>query len=169
MRFIVPSEDRPVDDTWWCPLEHVALEMSKCERWSDQFFDLGDFMLMDGIQRRPRPLLVLYKHVHTRRYLNLDLAGRPYRYFPPKTDPDGAGRYVEHSTPRVRRRSITSSCSVEVFHLDGAPRCASRRSNQVELGVLTLCRFAAAIAASRLEARTIRAATSPGARSVAAS
>lgn len=100
MRYIVPSDDRPVSDAWFRPLEHVALEMSKCERWSDQFFDIEDFMLMGGIERRPRPLLVPCKHVHTRRYLNLDLAGRAYRYFPPKTDPDGAGRCVEHRTLR---------------------------------------------------------------------
>ena len=49
-----------------------------------QLFELGHFMIMGKVLRRPRPYLVLYKPSWTRRYLNLDAEGHPYRYFPPK-------------------------------------------------------------------------------------
>jgi hypothetical protein len=93
---IFPFESRPLHDFWMKPLEAVARSVAGSPR--APFFDLSDFMIMDGILRRSRPTLVLYKHYYTRRYINLDEAGYAYRYIPPRDLFAGTsnGRYVRH-------------------------------------------------------------------------
>jgi hypothetical protein len=93
---IFPFADEPLHEMWLKPLETVGRVVAGHPR--APFFDLSDFMIMDGMLRRSRPTLVLYKHYHTRRYLNLDDAGHAYRYIPPKDLYRGTshGRYVPH-------------------------------------------------------------------------
>lgn len=89
-----PDGPDPLDPEWWAPLEGVARVAVTDARY--RFFDLGDFMLMARLDRRPRPRLVLYKHLHTRRYLNLDDGGHAYRYVAPRPGAVGNGRYLRH-------------------------------------------------------------------------
>jgi hypothetical protein len=51
-------------------------------------------MFMGAIDRGRRDRIWLYKHIETRRYLNIDAAGHAYRYIPPLFDRDG--RYIAH-------------------------------------------------------------------------
>jgi hypothetical protein len=92
MRFLVPCE--PVNDSWVRPLQGVVAAVAGEFRY--RFFAVDDFMLMGGLHRGPRPRLILYKHVYTRRYLNLDDAGHAYRFVPPRNTSKGPGRYVLH-------------------------------------------------------------------------
>ena len=90
-----PDDDTPLDPSWTSPLESVERAIRGLHRY--RHFELGDFMIMCRVLRRPRPDLVLSKHYWTRRYLNLDAAGHAYRYFPPK-DPSStrSGQYRLH-------------------------------------------------------------------------
>jgi hypothetical protein len=94
MRELVPSPEDALDPAWWAPLERVARLVVGVPAY--QFFDLDDFMLMVRLVRPPRPAITLYKHRHTRRYLNLDDAGHAYRFIPPRDEPKSNGRYVAH-------------------------------------------------------------------------
>lgn len=93
-RFEFPPDDRPIDPSWWVPLEHLAAAIAVVPRY--RFFDLDDFMLMAKLKRSGgRADLLMYKHHHTRRHLNLDGAGNAYRYVPPRS-PQGSGRHLRH-------------------------------------------------------------------------
>lgn len=94
MKYAFPDEDEPLDPSWLEPLEIVAATIASNHRY--RLFDLGDFMIMGRVVRSQRPDITLYKHHYTRRYLNLDHTGRPYRYIPPRRDSRGSGRYVVH-------------------------------------------------------------------------
>lgn len=99
MRFVFPSDHVPLSEDWTRPLEGVARSVAGVRRY--RFFALDDFMIMAQIRRRERPDLHLYKHVYTRRYLNLDAAGHAYRYVSPRTfDSKFKGRYVAHKDMR---------------------------------------------------------------------
>jgi hypothetical protein len=90
-----PDDDRPLDPGWWAPLGAVGRMIAGEPRF--RFFDLGDFMVMARVVRRPRrPDVLLYKHCYTRRYLNLDHAGHAYRYGPTREFERGTDRYVRH-------------------------------------------------------------------------
>lgn len=100
MRLVFPPYDGPLSDDWTRPLEAVARTIAGVRRY--RFFDLGDFMIMAQVRRRDRPDLHLYKHVHTRRYLNLDAAGHAYRYVSPRTVASkSSGRYLAHKDLRA--------------------------------------------------------------------
>jgi len=93
-------EGEPIDPSWWAPLEAVGRAVAATPRY--RFFDVDDFMLMCGLDRRPRPRLLLYKHRLTRRYLNLDDAGHAYRYIAPRSlESKSSGRYVGHRDLRI--------------------------------------------------------------------
>jgi hypothetical protein len=98
MREISPTGDGPLDPSWWAPLESVARVVEGRSRY--RFFDADHFMVMVRLGRRGRPDLTLYKHVFTRRYLNLDDAGHAYRYIAPRDEMKGDGRYVAHRNLR---------------------------------------------------------------------
>ena len=101
MRQRFPHPDQPLTDDWRAPLECVARALVDSPINSDQFFDLGDFMIMSRLLRSPRPDIVLYKHIHTRRYINVDDAGHTYRYYPPRTERTGRyGQYRPHKSLR---------------------------------------------------------------------
>jgi hypothetical protein len=88
----------------WRPLVAVA----RLSRSTDAYpsIDEGEFMYVARADSRDGPLQIhLYKHVDTRRYLNLDDAGHAYRYrehidaLDDLSDEDLAGgRYVLHRT-----------------------------------------------------------------------
>jgi hypothetical protein len=85
----------------FAPLRLVAERLRTSSVPADAFFDPDDFMLMSWCHDDCPTHLLLFKHVDTRRYLNLDVHGAPYRYVPPRDDdPDGDGRYEPHATLR---------------------------------------------------------------------
>jgi hypothetical protein len=94
MKCVFPPSHEPLDQSWLEPLEAVGRVLQGS--WSEPFFDTGDFMIMCKLTRGPRPTLVLYKHVYTRRYLNLDDSGRTYRYCAPISNSTRSGRYLAH-------------------------------------------------------------------------
>ena len=99
MELWYPDEDAPVDMGWWAPLMRFGLAMARADLPA---IDPDDFMLMGRIERKDRPRLWLYKHIHTRRYVNLADDGTPYRYIPPKNwSSRSPGRYVLHRHPRA--------------------------------------------------------------------
>ena len=76
----------------FAPLRLVAARLATSAVPADAFFDPDDFMLLSwALDDCPAPVKV-FKHVDTRRYLNLDRDGAPYRA-------DGGG-YVRHATLR---------------------------------------------------------------------
>ena len=91
MRLEFPSDAAPLDAEWLDPLLAAVPHLPDEPPFS--FFDPGDFMVMGRVRRRGHPPITLYKHIHTRRYLNLDPQGRAYRYVPPLPWEDGEGRY----------------------------------------------------------------------------
>jgi hypothetical protein len=100
MKCLFPPEGQPIDPSWWAPLDAVRRAVVATPRY--RFFDIDDFMLMGGIDRRPRPRVLLYKHYYTRRYLNLDDAGHAYRYIAPRSlESKSPGRYVGHPDLRL--------------------------------------------------------------------
>jgi hypothetical protein len=107
-RLEFPDDDVtvPLDPAWTDPLDAVSRVLRDGNGVpSDQFFDCCDFMIMARVRRPKLPDLVLYKHIYTRRYINLDAAGHAYRYVPPKSLTSSArGRYVSH---RDLRRAVT--------------------------------------------------------------
>jgi hypothetical protein len=79
----------------WCAPLHM-IERAVAGADFARHFDVCDFMVMAAFRRRGKPLLYLYKHAITRRYLNVDAAGQVWQYIAPKHDrPDDRGRYVK--------------------------------------------------------------------------
>jgi hypothetical protein len=76
----------------WGPLERIA---ALCATRSElSLLDADDFMYMARlVPLDVGPELHLYKHIHTRRYLNLDAGGHAYRW---------TGERIDH--PDRRRR-----------------------------------------------------------------
>lgn len=86
----------------FAPLRIVARALRSSPVPADAFFDPEDFMLMDWCRDGRPPTISLFKHVDTRRYLNLDVHGDPYRYVPPApSDRHGDGSYVRHRSLRA--------------------------------------------------------------------
>ncbi len=93
MTFEVPDEGQPISDEWWDPLLAVAARTRESPRLLDRCFEVGDFMVMGRDRRRGRPLVYLYKHRDTRRYLNVDAQLRAYRYVTPRRRDTSQGSY----------------------------------------------------------------------------
>jgi hypothetical protein len=78
----------------WGPLEAVArVARSRAELPA---FQECEFMYMATVCSRKHLCIHLYKHIDTRRYLNLDDDGRAYAYrghVPGTDDPRSGGRY----------------------------------------------------------------------------
>ena len=89
----------------FAPLRLVAERLRASAVPADAFFDPDDFMLMSWCRAdRPQDVM-LFKHVDTRHYLNLDADGAAYRYVPPATDAaDDEGTYVRHAHAARRGR-----------------------------------------------------------------
>ena len=88
--------DAPV----WGPLEAVARLARTCADLPS--FHEGEFMYMAAVYDDHRGVAIhLYKHIDTRRYLNLDDEGNAYRYCDSDDDLDDdtfGGRYVRLRT-----------------------------------------------------------------------
>jgi hypothetical protein len=99
-RLVLPSVEPPavLDDSWWMPLilffSRLKEERS-CDLWLPDW-DWRQFMVMHGIERRPRPFIVTYKHIETRREVNVDRSGWAYRY----RAVGEVGRYDRHKRLR---------------------------------------------------------------------
>lgn len=101
MREEFPDPEHPLDPGWLRPLLGVADVLSASTRPSDRLFDPGDFMIMARIHRGTRSSIVLYKHVDTRHYLNLDDGGNAYQYFPARSlETRGFGQYRPYRSLR---------------------------------------------------------------------
>ena len=85
MTWEIPEELDPIPDEWWAPLLAVEARMQESPRLLDRCLRVGDFMLMGRERRRGRPLVYLYKHKDTRRYLNVDAQLRAYRFVTSRT------------------------------------------------------------------------------------
>lgn len=86
-RIVLWDEDE-VSDSLWMPLI-LFLARAKDEDVHQAFvhpLDFRDFMLMHGVERKPRPFLYVYKHVESRREVAVDKDGSPYRYLPTPGD-----------------------------------------------------------------------------------
>ncbi len=82
-------------DPVWEPLEHLAATVR--QRPELPQFHPSEFMYMAAVHGgRPRVTIHLFKHIDTRRYLNVDDAGHAYAYQFRQSDPDTmdtGGRY----------------------------------------------------------------------------
>ena len=68
----------------WEPLERLAeLYTGHAELPA---LDADDFMYMGRTVAKDKPSIMLYKHIDTRRYLNLDTGGHAYSYRPRPSD-----------------------------------------------------------------------------------
>ena len=87
-RHVVFPPDNPTGecDEWCAPLHQVNERIQHHPH--AVFFDVDDFMVMSGWRRPGRSLLILYKHVHTRHYLNVDAVGDVWRYVAPRKGSD---------------------------------------------------------------------------------
>lgn len=108
MKRMFPPDEGRLDASWFDPLLKVQRALAAPGGMpSDRFFDPHDFMIMERLVRRPRPDLWLYKHIHTRRYINLDADGHAYRYFPPRSpDSTREGQYRRHRDLRSAVRTL---------------------------------------------------------------
>jgi hypothetical protein len=101
-RLLFPPMDGQLDPSWTTPLEmvHRAL-LGSAHMLSDEFFTPSDFMIMSRIVRTGRPDIQLYKHIYTRRYINVDQSGHTYRYLPPRDlSSKRSGSYRPHRSLR---------------------------------------------------------------------
>jgi hypothetical protein len=117
---VVLWDDDEVGDALWMPLI-VFLARTREEgvypplAWE---LDFRDFMLMNGVERKPRPFLYVYKHVESRRELAVDKDGSPYRFLP-------SGKHGQYRTSDFRRA---------VWQLDPLFIRAVRRRRRGEVG-----------------------------------
>jgi hypothetical protein len=99
-----PEDDAPVDMGWWAPLMRFGLAMARADLPA---IDPDDFMFMGRIDRKGRPRIWLYKHIDTRRYVNVADDGTPYDYVAPKNwNSRYEGRYVLHRDPKNAWRRL---------------------------------------------------------------
>jgi len=73
------------DPSNWVPLEQVV-GLSRCP----QFMAMGE-ITQDGI------IICLYKHIHMRRYLNLDSNSNAYRFANGRYEPIGLLKAIHHA------------------------------------------------------------------------
>ena len=91
-RMSFPVEDDISGCSEWCAPLHMV-EKAIAGHDVAKYFDVDHFMFMGRLHRDRRPDLNLYKHRHTRLYLNLDAAGHAYRYLAPPPESAGNGQY----------------------------------------------------------------------------
>jgi hypothetical protein len=79
------------DPTWWGPLERLAGQAAAREDLPP--VDPDDFLYCARVERPELPVLHVYRHVLTHRFLNVDEVGTLWRYVGP--GPTGAAaRYA---------------------------------------------------------------------------
>lgn len=80
---LLVSKEHLVGCDCWLPLRRLArlLAISR-----DQFrLDPDDYMYMQTITSDRGLVIIQYKHISTRQYLNIDLAGHTYRIYTDKS------------------------------------------------------------------------------------
>lgn len=100
-RIVLPRVEPPavLDDSWWMPLILFFARLrdeGSCDLWLSDW-DWREFMVMNGVERRPRPFIVVYKHTETRRCVNVDRSGWAYSF---TASGPGLGRYQRHKRLR---------------------------------------------------------------------
>ena len=101
-RSFTTTYDR-LDEPVWEPLERFARLVWQMPELA-QFHPI-EFMFMATVRNQRLGIRIhLYKHVDTRRYLNLDDAGHAYAYVPRATEeeldrPEFSGRYRRYGNP----------------------------------------------------------------------
>ena len=111
------TQMKKLDEPVWAPLEAVARISNSCTELPS--FHPGEFMYMYAVCNRRKGLTIhLYKHMDTRRYLNLDDAGHAYRYCgSARTDDDeSGGMYRLHASLAVAINAL------ELWLFDDEPR-----------------------------------------------
>ncbi len=99
MRVVDPKPDLLFRQ--FAPLRLVARRLKSSAVPAAACFDPDDFMLMSWCHPDRPATISLFKHVGTRRYLNLDADGNAYRYVTPAAgNPNRAGTYVPHKSWR---------------------------------------------------------------------
>lgn len=107
--------DHTIREPVWEPL--VSLSRLARERSELPHLHVDEFMYMACLRNRGKRIRIhLYKHIGTRRYINLDDAGHAYRYQPPDLDDlddldDAAsgGRYRMYADPITAIRGLDLS------------------------------------------------------------
>ena len=89
--FWFPRPDDDYDPAWWAVIEAVAKTTMQDDRLAS--IHPGEFMMMGREDRPDRPRIWLYKHIWTRRYLNLDDACQAYMYVSYPRDDRYVGYY----------------------------------------------------------------------------
>lgn len=85
-----PDRNHP---RYWLPLRRVVAQSKRSSRLPT--IATCEFMLMGGHHLEDGTTVWLYKHIWTRRYLNLDEESNAYRYVPPRDlDSGNDGTYV---------------------------------------------------------------------------
>ena len=95
-----PPEDEAPLLEWWTPLL-LAASAARRERlpWP---IHLDDFMLMGRVDRGTRPAVWIYKHRDSRRELNLDATGQPYKF----TRTPNGNSYGRFTACRIRQALV---------------------------------------------------------------
>src|SRR2546428_6943806 len=99
MAFWHPPEGSESDPRWWDALSRVA----ELTRGSPAYWLLVpcEFMFMGRIDEPDGTRIWLYKHKWRRTYINLDDAGRAWRYVPPRNLRTDYSGQVGRSRPRT--------------------------------------------------------------------
>lgn len=75
-----------VDPAWWEPLMRFA---AMAAGLGLPVVDVDDFVYSAHVDRPGLPVLHVYRHLHTRKYLNIDAAGTAWRYVGPGRGSEG--------------------------------------------------------------------------------
>jgi hypothetical protein len=96
-RIVLWGEDEVTDSQWMPLIVFLARAKDEPRVFAPmlEHLDFRDFMLMHGVERKPRPFLYVYKHVDSRRDVVVDADGSPYRFLP--RGDDGQYRTSEFS------------------------------------------------------------------------
>lgn len=111
MRYIAVTDGQPD----WRPLERF---LRAATRPGSSFgLDPSEFMYMVRVVAPGRPDVHLYKHIDTRRYLNLDDAGHAYAFVGSASD-TGAAELAGHYRPLRDIRAAVDRLGLDTIELE---------------------------------------------------
>ena len=91
-----------VDPAWWEPLARFAITAASLGLPA---VDIDDFVYSAHVDRPGLPVLHVYRHLHTRKFLNIDAAGTAWRYVGAGHGNEGYEQLLEPSDA-IRRAEI---------------------------------------------------------------